>query len=222
VGALNPARLLVLTAVVFAFPNVAVGAGRDSRPSAAKRAALAAARAGLLHRADLHGWGETAATKKVPELACSAISPNLSGIKLLASADSPTFSDGSSGPFASNTAYVYGSVAQERSFWHRVVGRGLLACVADSLTAGSTSSVTFSVERKYMFSLPRIGARDAGYRARGTVASAYGSSTVYLDMIVVGEGSELAAISYTSFFDPPSRSLELRLARLVAGRLTSS
>ena len=146
VGALNPARLLVVAAVVFAFPSVAVGAGRGSKDSPAKRAATAAARAELLRHSDLHGWGDTAAPKKVPPLTCSAFSP--SGIKPLGDAASPTFSDGSDGPFVSETAYVYSSASKEQTFWHRAVGRGLESCVADSLTAGSTSTVTFKVSRK--------------------------------------------------------------------------
>lgn len=214
---MNPARLLAVAAVAFAFPSVAVGAGRDSSNSAAKRAALAAARASLLRRSDLHGWGAAKGPKKVPPLTCSAFSP--SAIKPLGAAASPTFSDGSSGPFVSETAYAYGSASQEQSFWHQVVSRRLLSCVADSLTAGSTSTVTFHVHRKSLLSLPRIGDRDAGYRIRGTASSTDGSQNVYLDMLVVGNGSRVAAVSFSSFFDPASRSLELRLARLVASRM---
>jgi hypothetical protein len=208
---------------VFAFPSVAAGASRGSNPSPAKRAALAAARASLLRRSDLHGWGATpAATKKVPPLTCGTFSPDLSGIKTLGSAASPTFADGSSGPFVGETAYVFGSAAQEQSFWHRAVVRRLLDCVADSLTAGSTSAVSLTAHHKQLLPLPRIGARDAGYRVRGTASSADGSQTVYLDMLVVGRGSAVDAVSFTSFFDPVSRSLELRLARLVAKRMGGS
>jgi len=217
---LNPARLLAVAVVVFAFPSVAVGAGRGSNDSPAKRAALSAARAELLRHSDLHGWGAAAAPKKVPPLTCSAFSP--SAIKPLGDAASQTFSDGSNGPFVSETAYVYSSASQEQTFWHRAVGRRLESCVADSLTAGSTSSVTFTVSRRQLLSLPRIGARDAGYRVSGNASSTDGSQTVYLDMLVVGDGSGIAAISFTSFFDPVARSTELRLARLVASRMGGS
>jgi hypothetical protein len=219
---LNPARLLAVAAVVFAFPSAAAGASRGSSPSPAKRAALAAARAALLRRSDLHGWKATAGPKKAPALTCGSFSPSLSGISVLGSAASPTFSDGSSGPFVGETAYVYGSAGQERAFWHRVVGRRLLSCVAGSLTAASTTDVVFSVKHKQLLSVPRIGARDAGYRVRGTATSADGSQTVYLDMLVVGNGSAVGAVSFTSFFEPVSRRLELRLARLVASRMGGS
>jgi hypothetical protein len=207
---------------VFAFPSVAAGASRGSSPSPAKRAALAAARAALLRRSDLRGWGATPPAKKVPPLTCGTFSPDLSGIRVLGSAASSTFAQGSSGPFVGETSYVFASATQERSFWHRVVVRRLLDCVADSLTAGSSSSVTFTAQRKQLLPLPRIGARDAGYQVRGTANSADGSQTVYLDMLVVGRGSAVGAVSFTSFFDPVSRSLELRLARLVAKRMAGS
>jgi hypothetical protein len=207
---------------VSVFPSVAAGASRDSHQSAAKRAALAAARAALVRRSDLHGWSATPAPKKVPSLTCDAFSPDLSGIHTLGSAASPTFADGSSGPFVGETAYVFGSAAQQRSFWHRAVVRGLLNCVAGSLTGGSTQNIAFTVNRKQLLALPRIGARDAGYRVRGTASSSYGSQTVYLDMIVIGNGTAVGAVSFTSFFDPVSRSLELRLARLVAERMAGS
>lgn len=219
---MNPARLLAVAAVVFVFPSVAVGAGRGSNPGAAKRAAIAAARATLLRSSDLRGWSSTAAPKKAPALTCGAFEPNVSGVKPLGAAESATFAQSSSGPFASEIAYVYGSGTQERSFWHRVVVRRLESCVADSLKAGSNSSVTFKVNRKRLLSLPRIGERDAGYRVAGTALSEDGSQTVYLDMLVVGNGQGIGAISFTSFFDPASRSLELRLARLVAKRLQSA
>jgi hypothetical protein len=222
VGALNPARLLAFAAVVFVFPSVAVGASRGSHPSAAQRAAIAAARATLLRHSDLHGWSSSPGPKKAPALTCGAFEPNVAGVKPLGAAASPTFAQSSSGPFVSGTAYVYGSSAKERTFWHRVVTRRLETCVADGLEAGSTSSVTFDVNHKSLMSLPRIGARDAGYRVSGSAVSTDGSQTVYLDMLVVANGSAIGAISFTNFFDPVPRSFELRMARLVAKRLGSA
>lgn len=203
--------------------GVAVAGGRSHAPSAATRQADKLARAALFGAGDLRGWKSTPGPKKAPTLTCGAFAPDLTGIRILGAAASATFNQSSTGPFASQLVDVFKSPAQERSFWHRVVTRRLETCVADSLTAGSTSSVTFTVDHKRLLSLPRIGERAAGYRVIGTAAaSAPGQSeTVYLDMLVVGSGSGLSAISFTSFFDPVPRSLELRLARLVADRLPS-
>jgi hypothetical protein len=225
VRAIKSAR--VIAAAVAAIASVgtgtiAVAAGRSRAPvSAAKRQAKKLARAGLLRAGDLHGWKDTAAPKKVPKLTCGVFEPDLSGIEMLAAAASPTFDQSSSGPFASQIVDVFKSPAQERSFWHRVVRRELLSCVADSLTAGSTSTVTFTVNHKQLLSLPPIKDSDAGYRITGTAVAPGSSDAVYLDMLVVGRGSEVSAVSFTSFFKPVSRSVELRLARLVASRLPS-
>jgi hypothetical protein len=202
--------------------TVGVAAARARhQPSPAKQRAEKLARAALLRAGDLHGWKSAPAAKKVPTLTCGAFDPDLTGIETMGSATSPTFNQSSTGPFASQLVDVFKSAAQERSFWHRVVGRALLTCVADSLAAGSTSSVTFTVDHKRLLSVPRIGEHAAGYRVIGTAAAQDGSDTVYLDMLVVGRGSAVSAISFTSFFDPVPRSLELRLARLVANRLPS-
>jgi hypothetical protein len=216
---MNPARLLASAAVVLVFPSAAVGARLGSKPGPAQRAAIVAARATLLRHTDLRGWSSTAGPKKAPALTCGAFAPDVSGSEPLGAAASPTFAEGSSGPFVSEIAYVYGSSAKERTFWHRVVVRRLETCVADSLKAGSTSSVTFKVNHESLLSLPRIGARDAGYRVAGTALSTDGSQSVYLDVLVVGNGSAVGAVSFTNFFNPVSRSLELRLARVVAKRL---
>jgi hypothetical protein len=53
----------------------------------------------------------------------------------------------------------------------------------------------------------------------GTASTTAQKVTVYLDMIVVGHGTGVSQISLTTFSQPPRRSLELRLARLIARRL---
>jgi hypothetical protein len=181
----------------------------------------ALARASLLRVRDLHGWRSTAPPKKVPSLTCQSFDPALTGVKPLAGAASPTFRQTSNGPFVAQTVEVFGSPSRARGFWRRVVTRRLEACVADSLTGGSTSDVTFKVNRRSYLSLPKIGERAFGYRVTGTATDTDGSQTVYLDMIVVGNGTGISALSFTNFFDPVGRSVELRLARLVAGRLPS-
>jgi O-acetyl-ADP-ribose deacetylase (regulator of RNase III) len=134
-------------------------------------------------------------------------------------AASPTFSQTANGPFVSQTAYVYPKVTQALTYWHRVVTPRLSSCVAGSLTASSTQTVQFKVTRKRSLALPAIADRRAGYRVIGVASTTAQEITVYLDMIVVGRGSGLTQVSFTTFSQPPSRSLELRLARLVAGRL---
>jgi hypothetical protein len=178
------------------------------------------ARKVLLRQADLGAhWKSTPPAKGVPTLTCPAFSPNVSSLPKPGAAASPTFNQTANGPFVSQTAYVYPKAAQALTYWHRVVTPRLSACVAGSLTASSTQSVQFKVTRKRTLTLPAIADRRAGYRVIGVASTAAQEITVYLDMIVVGRGSGLTQVSFTAFSQPPSRSMELRLARLVAGRL---
>jgi hypothetical protein len=180
----------------------------------------AVARRALLDEADLGlGWRSAPAPKKVPTLTCPSFSPSIVGIAKPGAAASPTFRQSSTGPFISQAAYVYASPAQARRFWNRAVTKKLVTCVATSLTSGSTQSVSFAVSSKHTLPLPAIGDRRAGYRVIGTASTTAQQVTVYLDMLVVGRGSGLTQISFSSFSKPAPRSLELRLARLVAGRL---
>jgi hypothetical protein len=178
------------------------------------------ARRALLHQADLgYGWRSAPAPKKVPTLTCPSFSPSVVGIAKPGAAASPTFRRTSIGPFISQAAYVYATRAQALRFWHRVVTRKLVACVGTSLTAGSTQSVSFAVDSEHQLPLPAIGDRRAGYRVIGHATTNAQQLRVYLDMLVVGRGAGLTQISFSSFSKPAPRSLEVRLARLVAGRL---
>ena len=191
----------------------------QQRAAAAKRHAVALGNAALLRRRDLSGWSSAPAPKRVPGLTCTGFSPNVTALAPLASVASPTFNQTSQGPFAAEVVYVFQSDAQAHSFWQRVVRPRLLTCVASSLVAGSSSGVTFTVDDKHLEAYPTVGDRDRGYRVIGTATLQLGSDQVYLDELVIGRGNAITALSFTSFFSPVPRSLELRLARIVAARM---
>jgi hypothetical protein len=193
----------------------------QQRAAAAKRHALATGNAALLRHSDVRGWSSAPPPKKVPGLTCTGFNPNVTAFAPLASVASPTFNQTSQGPFTAQVVYVFSSDAMAESFWHRVVTPRLLVCVADSLVAGSSSGVTFTVNDKHLEAYPTIGDRSRGYRVIGTATLQLGSDQVYLDELVIGKGNAITALSFTSFFSPVPRSLELRLARTVAGRLPS-
>ena len=199
---------------------LAVVAGAAAAKSTLTAADTALARSALLVRTDFgHGWSSQAAPTKVPPLTCSSFSPSLGGVVETGAAASRTFAQTASGPFASSVTYVYKTRAQAAEVWHRVVTSRLLGCVAESLTGGSGKGLKFTVDRKYMLSLPAIAAGRRGYRVVGTATSTDQQVGVYLDVIVLERGRMLAALSYSNFLVPTERSLELRLARKVAVRL---
>jgi hypothetical protein len=196
-------------------------AAAAAAPSTLTRADTALARSALLVRADVgHDWSSQPAPTKIPPLTCSGFKPSLSGVVETGAAASPTFGQTSSGPFVSSVTYVYKTAAQAAEVWHRAITPKLLRCVAASLVGGSGQGVKFTVNGKHMLSLPALASGTRGYRVIGAASSTDQQIGVYLDVIVLVRGRMLAAISYSNFSLPASRSLELRLARKVAGRLT--
>jgi hypothetical protein len=178
------------------------------------------ARKALLLRRDLPpGWSSSPAPKKVPGLTCDRFHPGLTGIKRRAAVASSTFSGGSGGPFVAQNVYEFDSPGDALRFWHRVLVRRELDCVAEALQRGSGQGVTYSVTGKQPLGLPRLADRRAGYRVHGTATQVAGSLDVFLDMVVVAHGTAVSAISYSSLEVPPDRALELRFARTVARRL---
>jgi hypothetical protein len=126
----------------------------------------------------------------------------------------------SSGPFFSQQAYVYATVAQGNAVAAAVISPALVRCVASGLTRSSGNGTTYVVSREHGLSRPRLGARAGGYRVVADVSQAGQSiGTVYLDAIVLAHGRTVTEISFATFSGPPERRLELRLARAVARRI---
>jgi hypothetical protein len=185
-------------------------------------AGTAVAQQALLRHADLgRGWTGMPAPEKVPGLTCSGFSPPLTGAVQTGAAISPTFQQGSTGPFASQTAYSYATGAEAGAVWNALAQPHLLRCVAQSLAGGSTGGVHFAVTGKHLLTPPNVSVRAAGYRVTGTATVPYQTVNVYLDVLLLGGGDTVTELSISSFFEPPSRALERRLARTVAGRIAA-
>jgi hypothetical protein len=175
----------------------------------------------LLRRSDFgSGWSTSPAPRTVPALVCPRFSPATPHVTEVGAAASPTFKAGSTGPFVSQSAYEYETGAQRAAFWGRVARPALLRCVADSLTHGSSSGVRFTVTGKRLLALPTLSSRAIGYRVSGTGNTGGESINVYLDLIVLGRGRSVTAISLSTLEQPVARRLELRLARTVAARMS--
>lgn len=182
-------------------------------------AGMALAHRTLLRRADLGpAWTSTAAPGTVPGLTCPAFSPALSGVVQIGDAISPTFAKSSTGPFASQTAYVYANASEEQTVWRVLARPHLLTCVAASLVR-SARGVHFAITGKRLLTLPSLPVRAKGYRVTGTASVRNQTVNVYLDVLLLGGGDEVTELSFSSFLAPAPRGLELRLARTVAGRI---
>jgi hypothetical protein len=138
---------------------------------------------------------------------------------------SPTFRASATGPFLSQTAYGFATAAQEATAWRRVVRRKLLRCLTDAVTRGSASGFALSVAHAHGLAVPRLpsGAgspvRVAGYRITGTASSSGQSASVVVDTLVLGAGTTITELSFSSLESAPSKALEARVARTVASRL---
>lgn len=211
----------VPVAVVLTGAVLVVPAGALTRRHTASGTALAAS--ALLRRSDFgRGWRVTAPPlRSAPALTCPRFHPPTTGVVEVGAAASPTFSGGSSGPFVSQDAYAYATDAEEGAFWRQVARPALMRCVEASLVHGSAGGVHFKVTGARQLPLPPLGARASGYRVRGTANATNQSVDVYVDLILLGRGRTVTALSLSSFEQPVGRRFELSLARTVAGRMSA-
>jgi hypothetical protein len=179
------------------------------------------ARAALLRGSDLgRPWSEaSAAPRRVPRLTCAQFAPALTAVTEIGTAATPTWQQSSAGPFFSQSSYVYARARQRADVWAALARPHLLSCVADALLAGSGNGVHYSVKHKQLLPLPALSASAAGYRVRGTASASGQTIDVYLDVVLLGRGSQVTEISFSTFEQPVARRLELRLARAAASRL---
>jgi hypothetical protein len=209
-------RTVVAALVLAALLTGTAGGAVTTHPTEAGKAL---ARATLLRASDLgRSWTSTPAPTTVPGLTCSGFSPSLPGVVQIGSAISPTFQASSTGPFASQTAYAYASHSEEETVWREVARRHLLTCVAASLVHSTAGGVHFRVMSKRVVSLPSLPVHAIGYRVVGTASVPNQTVNVYLDVILLGGGTTVTELSFSSFLAPMAWATELRLARIVAGR----
>lgn len=211
--------MVVVAVVLAAMLAGTAGGAVATHPTAAGKAL---ARGTLLRRSDLgRGWKSTPAPMTVAGLTCPGFSPPLSGVVQTGSAISPTFEAGSTGPFASQTAYEYASASEEGTVWREVARPHLLTCVAASLVHSTGGGVHFKVHSKRLVALPSLPVHAMGYRVVGTASVPNQTVNVYLDVVLLGGGTAVTELSFSSFLRPPERAFELRLARIVAGRVAA-
>jgi hypothetical protein len=204
---------------------VSVAAGTAALPWAQAQTHAPPARPGalLITRGDLgSGWTVSApAPRPVPAVACARLHLKLSrSAARPLQAASPTFAAASDGPFVGQTAYLYATAADERQVWRGVARPALLECLAQSFVHAGGGGVRFTVVSQRKRAAPRLKVRAASYALQATATRGTQSASVYLDVLLLGEGASLTELSFSNASAPPPPSLELRLARTVAGRLT--
>jgi hypothetical protein len=186
----------------------------------ATRAGTALARATLLRGTDVgSGWSSAPPAGTVPPLTCPQFNPSVGAAKQIGAAASPTFKGSSGGPFVAQDAYAYANASQRQAVWRAVVRPPLVRCAADALVGGGGQGVALAATARRPLKLPRLPVLAAGYRVSGTASTTGQSLDVFLDMIVLGSGRAITAVSVSSVEQPPARRLELRLIGTVVQRL---
>jgi hypothetical protein len=185
------------------------------------KAGMAAAKRALLGAGAFpNAWTSSApAEKKVPSLACAAAGIDPTGVVEIGSAVTPHYRGSSAGPFASESVYVFKTPAQTARLWKRLVARGLGGCLATSITQGSTQDVSFSRTKQLPVQAPRIAGRTAAYRVSARASTPGQAITAYFDLVLVTRGSSIAALSFSSFSEPPPAGIEALLSRAAISRL---
>ena len=209
-----------LAALVLACLLAPVASGATKPPTTHTKAGLAAARRALLPAGAFPStWTSTAADKTVPSLVCALAAIDPTGIVELGSAGSPHYRAGKAGPFAAESVYVYKTPKQAALLWKRLVGPAVERCLAASVTQGSTQDVTFSKTTKLPASAPRVSGRSAAYRVSAQAATPGQSIAAYFDLVLVARGASIAALSFSSFSEPPPAGIEALLSRSAVSRL---
>jgi hypothetical protein len=175
-----------------------------------------AAQASLLVLKDLgKGWTAAATRQQGAALTCTGHAPSAKGIVETGAASSPAFSATQSGPFVQQNTSVYASTAQASTWWKRTVTPSFVTCAEGTFEALRAKGVKVALVSRGKLSISTALQHTAGYRV---VAKANGRK-LYFDLIVLGSGRTLTAVTVSSFLQPVPARYEQALATLVARKL---
>jgi len=174
----------------------------------------ARAKAMLLRKSDLGpGFKSKPATSTDDDFYCKALDE--SDLTLTGEAESPDFD--SELVFVSSLAQVYESLADANTSWRRGTSAAGEKCLRDefrrSFKADGLRVLSF---RRVPF--PRFADRSIAYRL---VASSQGIE-IHIDIVVLQESRAQAALLLLSAPTPVPKAEEVRLTRVIAGRMAKA
>ena len=148
-------------------------------------------------------------------LTCTGHSPSAKGIVETGAASSPAFSATQSGPFVQQNTSVYASTAQANTWWRRTVTPSFVTCAEGTFAALRSRGVKVALVSRGKLAISTPLAHTAGYRV---VATANGRK-LYFDVIILGTGRTITAVTISSFLQPVPARYEQALATLVVSKL---
>ncbi len=210
---------LVLAFVVLALATAVAAHADHLEPQ--KRftpADQARARAMLLKRADVAANATSHAAGPPAHATCRALGE--SDLVLTGEARSPELRLAGLISFQS-VAQVYRSARHAATSWKRANSAAGVACLkAEYRKLGSPSGVQLESFRRVPF--PRAAQRTLMYRAVYTGRTQGQRIRVYVDAIYLGQSRAMAGVFVASPLAVPSQKAEVRLARLVGGRMAKA
>ncbi len=219
--ALIPLRRLLACASVFVFFALAANALATHQEPQERltKADNARARAMLVKRTDLPaGFQPQFSSGADPHIDCAA-SVSEADLTLTGDAEGPQLALGVS--FVSSAAQVYGSVTDASASWRRAISAAGTRCATELLRREfAKQGVDLVSLRKVAF--PRVSERSVAYRVTLSATTAQGKVPVYVDLVAMMRSRAQATVVVGSALIPPQKAEELRLARIVAGRMSTA
>ena len=196
---------------------VGTGAALAARGDPQKKitaADQARAKAMLLRKADFSPvFKATPASGDEGDFYCKALDE--SDLTLTGEAESPTFQGGVE--FVSSLSQVYESLADSSTSWRRGTSAAGDKCVRDEFRRQfQKEGIRLESFRRMAF--PRFAERSIAYRF---VASSQGVR-VFFDVVVLQQSRGQAALLLGSALAPMPKAEEVRLTRVVAGRMAKA
>jgi hypothetical protein len=218
---MGSSRRLLVFAALLAF-LVAAGSVSANHQDPQKRltpADNARARAMLVTRADLPpGFQGQADQAQDPHTDCPP-GVSESDLTLTGEAEGRQFARGA--VFVASAAQVYRSAADADSSWRRATSAAGVRCATTLLRREfAKQRIQLVLLRRVAF--PRVSQRTVAYRVRLSAGTPQGTVPLFVDVIAHMHGRAQATVILGTPLVPPQRADELRLARLVAGRMAAA
>ncbi len=217
IGSRHAAAFLAALAAALLLAGAAVA---DKEQIHLTAAGQAAARAAVMHRADLGGGGGWTGGSKKPDLSsgtgCANFKPKQSDLVLIGAAETVFKHPGVE---FDSEAQVLQTPAMVRLDWQRtVLAPQVMPCLRSNLEKQLTSSERLVSVRRIPF--PALSGYTRAYRTTVDVKSTSGTTRVFVDLILIGRSSTEITLTTTAplVAEAPVRAAELRLAHILVAR----
>jgi hypothetical protein len=218
IGSRQAAALLGALAAALLLAGSAVA---DKEQIHLTAAGQAAARAAVMHRADLGGVGGWTGGSKKPDLSsgtgCANFKPKQSDLVLIGAAETVFKHPGVE---FDSEAQVLQTPAMVRLDWQRtVLAPQVMPCLRSNLEKRLTASERLVSVRRIPF--PAISGYTRAYRTTVDIKSTSGTTRVFVDLVLIGRHSTEITLTTTApmVAEGAVRAAELRLARGLAARV---